>query len=282
MIKCIEELTKEKITEVTELYFKHKLSINQIMSIENMSKNEVLSILNITHPYYKFSKSELSSFSFSAPKFIVISDTHIGNQNMKIDYIEEVYRLAKEKNIAHIFHTGDIIQSTVLGVSKEWKNQEKQIRFLVENYPCVKKIQTHILLGNHDFKTLFKNKYFMSILQSRRDFDILGFKRCYINWYKNLLSLNHDINSYRLKLPYVSDTLMNFYGHRHDLLVKNNCIYLPTLSNDLKYYGKKDVSPGFIEVSTEDKKVSVNHYRVFDLNGVVSVSQGLILKRKLK
>ena len=113
-------------------------------------------------------------------------------------------------------------------------------------------------------------------------FDILGFKRCYINWYKNLLSLNHDINSYRLKLPYVSDTLMNFYGHRHDLLVKNNCIYLPTLSNDLKYYGKKDVSPGFIEVSTEDKKVSVNHYRVFEVNGVVSVSQGLILKRKLK
>ena len=282
MIRCIEQLSKDIIFEVSELYFKNKLSVNKIMQIENMSKNEVLSILNSTHPYFKFSRSDLSCFSFSHPSFLVISDTHIGNENMNEQYIEEVYRLAKEKKISHIFHTGDVIQSTMSGVSKKMQKEEKQLELLVQEYPRVKGIQTHFLLGNHDFKTLSKNSYFMSILQSRKDFDILGFKRCYISWYKNLLSLNHEIANYHFHLPYVSDTLMNFYGHRHDLLIKNNCIYLPTLSNDLKHYGKKEVSPGFIEVNEEDGKGCVQHYRVFDHKGIHSVNQGTILKRKLR
>lgn len=282
MIKCIEQLSKERINDISLLYFKHKLSVNQIMSIEAMSKNEVLAILNITRPYYKFSKKELASFSFSSPSFLVISDTHIGNENMKTEYIDEVYRFAKENSICHVFHAGDIIQSTVTGVAREWKSEEKQIKYVLDKYPKEKGVQTHFLLGNHDFKTIYKHEYYLDMLKSREDFNILGYKRCYLNWCKNLLSLNHDITNYRLKLPYISNTLLNFYGHRHDLLVKNNCIYLPTLSNDLKHYSKKEVTPGYIKVTLTNRDVIINHYEVFEKEKVICVNNGQILKRRIK
>lgn len=281
MLKCVEQISKDKICEIADLYFKNKLSINQIMGLEGMSKNEVLCILNLYKPYYKFAKKELSSFTFSSPSFLVISDTHIGNEDMKMNYLQEVYRLAKAKEISHVFHTGDLIQGTVTGVSKKLKNEEKQISYLIDNYPKKRGIQTHILLGNHDFKTLSKQEYYMSMLKSRSDFDILGFKRCYLNWCKKLLSLNHDITNYRLNLPYVSDTLINFYGHRHDLLIKNNCIYLPTLSNDLKHYGKKEVVPGFILVSKEGNMAMAEHFIVFEKGTTISVNKGIVLKRKI-
>ena len=283
MICRIEELSKSRMEDITEMYFKHKISINNIMSLEGLSKNEVLAILSQARPSFRFTKEELSSFSFQEDGFMMIADTHIGHELMNMDYLLVAYEVAKEQNIHQVFHMGDLIQSTVRGVSKSLQNEEKQIEYVVDHYPKYKDIQTHILLGNHDFKTLSKQDYYMTMLKSRSDFDILGYKRCYLSWYKKLLSLNHEINSYHLILPNNQDTYYNFYGHRHDLQVKRNCVWIPTLSDDLKHYERKAPAPGLIIVSKNEQDSFIEHYVVFpDQNEqVIAVRQGIVLKKKL-
>ncbi|HAB66983.1 MAG TPA: hypothetical protein DCE23_06405 [Firmicutes bacterium] len=172
---------------------------------------------------------------------IIISDTHIGSIYENISYLEYVYNYAKKHSIKTILHTGDIIQSTYRNVSPAYTNEETQIRHFLDIYPLDQTIKTNLLFGNHDFHTFNKKPEYQEMLKERKDLTLLGTGNAIIRWQDNLIGLHHHCKKYTIDIPNL-ETLFIFCGHSHKLSIKDNKIYVPTLSDDLK----SSSPPGFL------------------------------------
>lgn len=86
-------------------------------------------------------------------KFILIGDTHIGNEQVQdFDLIHNIYDFALKNNIKDIIHLGDLF--TRINTNDSWdnkaKNVEQLINLFIKYYPNVKEIRTLNLIGNHD------------------------------------------------------------------------------------------------------------------------------------
>lgn len=243
----------------------------------NLTHNECLAILldgGISDVELRHIVSATNIFSES---FIVISDTHVGSYNENIEYLNEVYDFAIKNGIKHIFHAGDLLQSNIRPVNKKFMNQEIQAEHLVNVYPEDSQIINHILLGNHDFHAISKKEEVYKIISSRKDFDIMGYKRAYFTWNNYLLNLSHDIEKYRLKIPNV-ETLLRFVGHRHNThVVGDSTIFAPTLSDDVKFYGGPSM-PGFLVVTTDANRLKVSYMAFIDNNLEFA---GVVMSKKL-
>ena len=112
-----------------------------------------------TKHYYSFTVDDTNN-----KKFLLISDTHIGNsklENYKMLY--NVYEFALKNGVTNCFHMGDIF-SGIIG--KSWSEEDilNQISLFGESYPNFDGIKTYALIGNHDeFINGFFNKYNMFI-----------------------------------------------------------------------------------------------------------------------
>ena len=194
--------------------------------------------------------------SIKEDEFLAISDTHIGSYLEKIYYLDAVYEYAEKYNIRDIVHCGDLLHSNKQFVDPELFGAQKQLEHLIEVYPSDDKITNHILLGNHDNHLLKNNEQYFRLLRSRKDFNILGFKKAYIKWGQFLFSVNHPINNYRLNLE-KKNVDFSLHGHHHDLKVVGSRVYLPTLSMNVMYYGEGTPFPGFIHVFKEDDTIMI-------------------------
>jgi len=150
-----------------------------------------------------------------------------------------------------------LIQSTMRPTNPKLRDETKQILYTVENYPCVDGITTHILFGNHDFHTLKKDDNYIKVINSRPDFDVIGFKRAYFTWNKYLLNVRHETEKYRLEIPNV-DTELMLCGHRHEFYVHgHDKIMVPCLCRDVKNYHKSLSLPGFLELYMDKDKLKM-------------------------
>ena len=126
------------------------------------------------------------------------------------------------------------------------------------------KITTYLLMGNHDYLLLRKYNDMYDFLSSRYDVKLLGLKKAYINWCNYLINFNHRIPKFNMHIPRVESNI-RLYGHRHEFNYKegNGTILLPTLSDDLKFYG--DVNyPGFVVLSLEDENIDIKFYPIIN------------------
>lgn len=177
-----------------EIILKSKsgIRLDRLLEEYPLSRNELLGILNNEVPL-RYLKNYLSTQNFEGEKIIVISDTHLGSELDDIEYLSLVYDYAKYNNITIIIHGGDLFQSNRRPVKKLYREPDKQIEYVVNNYPKNKSINNYILFGNHDYHLLSKNDNYLKILESRGDITSLGFKRAYFTWNKYLMSISHDI-----------------------------------------------------------------------------------------
>lgn len=211
-------------------------------------------------------------------KVILISDTHFGSVYQNYEYIDLVYEYAAKHGYKYILHGGDLFQGDVPPVINEGENVSKQVHRLVSYYPYDKNITTYILLGNHDHFIYrnFENSY--NIIKTRSDLNILGIRYAYINWMNNLISIQHYVKKRKCKIDFPRiETLVKFHGHRHELNVIDSHIFLPTLSNDLKDYGKLNY-PGFLTGFIDNDKVYINSH-VFNDKKIKDA--GLVLEKKI-
>ena len=82
-------------------------------------------------------------------KMVLISDLHLGSLSDRLDLLNEVYNFCVKNNIHIIINAGDIIDGFMgLGIKKVYG--EKQIDYLLRNYPFDSSILNFITLGNHD------------------------------------------------------------------------------------------------------------------------------------
>ena len=210
-------------------------------------------------------------------KLIVISDTYYGSVYENYDYINMLYEFAIKNNYKNILHGGDFIQGDIPPTNEGLEKISSQTLGVINNYPYDHNIKNYILLGNHDH-LIYKNmESSLSMLSLRNDFNLLGIRYAYINWYNHLISISHQVKKRKYKLDFPrAESLVNFHGHRHELHIIESHVFLPTLSDDIKRYDQRPNYPGFLTSEIDGEELNINSYIIED-NKIVN--KGLVLKR---
>lgn len=267
----IEE--KEKKTIIREYY---SIPFKELIHKTKLSRQEIISILLDSN--IKIKEEDIFSNNIKDNKIIIISDTHIGSELENISYIDLVYEFATKNNINKIIHCGDLFQSNIKPVSKHFVNQEKQIEHFIKEYPYSRNITTYITYGNHDLHLFNRIENGLNLLKERKDLKPLGFKRTYIKWLNNTISICHECPKYRLQIPNLNSFLV-LHGHRHNLKVTNNgSIFVPTLSDDVIEYGDNNFNmPGFLVAYFDGKEIQIEKYSV----NYQVLKRGLVFTKRL-
>lgn len=218
-------------------------SLFEIKKELNISNEELLIFLKDIKKYNNL--LERKNININANKILVISDLHIGSKEERFDLLEKVYDYATDNNINTIINLGDLIDGETSKL-----NIDKQLDLLFKNYPYEENIKNIILLGNHDFHSLYYDDYDISNeIFKRKDFINAGYGIGYINIYNRYIGLFHNLsllNVKRLDLyPFI-----NLYGHRHSYKINVGDelnIKVPTLSNLVH----NDSLPSFLELKIE-------------------------------
>lgn len=255
MITDIKQIDDYIINRIKKDYEQNSLSVSNISIKYNLERNIILNILINNNLLI----TDLPNRYINEKKFIVISDTHLGSKLDKIKYLEYVYNFAIKNKIKSIVHAGDLMQGTIRPVSKNLVDQEKQLNYIVKYYPYDETIKNHIVFGNHDFHTLSKKEEYIKILQSRKDFNLMGYKKAYLNWCNELIAVSHNINNYHIQIPNV-DPFLRFVGHSHSMYINKNNVYVPPLCLDTKIKPNGIPNPGFLVVKSEKAKINIYHY----------------------
>ena len=113
-----------------------------------------------------------------------ISDSHLCNEVQQLHMINEIYKEAHKRGIDTVLHFGDITDG-------DYQNRpdhryalfrlgaDRQKDYVVDHWPKVDGIVTHVISGNHD-ETHNKNggiKIVKAICESRDDFEYEGSER---------------------------------------------------------------------------------------------------------
>lgn len=95
-------------------------------------------------------------------KFLLVSDTHLGNNRQQLHILNDLYEIAYQKEIDTVYHCGDLVDGDYSSVRKEQSRQvflhgfDEQAGYVVDMYPQINGITTKFILGSHD-ETHYKN-----------------------------------------------------------------------------------------------------------------------------
>lgn len=253
--------TQEEKKQVISLYNRLK-DLREVIKETSYTKEELLSILLVGG----ISNQELIKYIdipfINEEQIILISDTHLGSKYSNLEYLHQVYEYAVSHNIKTIIHLGDLFQSTIKNVEPQFIEPDKQLSIAISFFNMYPDITTYLLFGNHDLHLLKKDEAFNQELLKLSNIKILGFKKSYITWKNTIISLHHPISKYNLSIPYLKEKILLF-GHRHQLYIKDNKIFLPTLSDDLKTYNGDKGKPGFLIFSFTSKEIKIENFELF-------------------
>lgn len=226
---------------------KENKSLDKIKQELNIDNNELLQQLKDIKKYKNLLTRECINIEpdSNTYKMLVISDLHIGSKEERFDLLEKLYDYALDNDIKTIINLGDLIDGKTSKLSIE-----KQLNLLLKNYPYNESINNIILLGNHDFHSLYYDNYDIAdCLKERKDFINAGYGIGYINIYNKYIGLFHNLSLLKVKrLDFYP--FMNLYGHRHSYKVNIGDelnIKIPTLSNKTH----NDSLPSFLDIKLE-------------------------------
>lgn len=84
--------------------------------------------------------------------FAVVSDTHLGSTEEKLDALHTFYDICRKEKITQVLHCGDLINGW--GIFKGQENSthvfgaQAQSDYVIKNYPRVDGITTRFITGN--------------------------------------------------------------------------------------------------------------------------------------
>lgn len=186
-------------------------------------------------------------------KFLIISDTHIGNKKADMDLIYKAYEYAYSQNIYYVIHLGDVLDSIMLNNKNDLKihDPNKQMKYVYNEYPYSDDIKTLMLFGNHDY---FHYKNFNCNIEKemkkRDDIISLGYGESFLNINDNYIKLSHDIpylKGYKMNVH----TFLSFLGHYHGYKINVSDNYLSVNVPSLSYVGtfQNTNIPSMLEVT---------------------------------
>ena len=271
MIKSFREINDSLIDEVCKCFEKGD-NFNYLKNKYQLEHNVLYSILYSTCKYNRKIYNYLCQKTIRDTKIIFISDTHYGSKKENIKYIYDVFNFAAANGIHIILHGGDVLESD-FDPENGYNNVIKQANYFINIYPFDNDIKTYTLLGNHDYLAINQCEMIRDILDSRNDIDILGFKKAYLKWLENVISLQHDIEPFKLNLP-LNAEIISFKGHSHFYHIRerkngiNERVYIPCMCDPLSTNYLNGIEgtdkPGFLTAEIDDSSIIVNNYSFCD------------------
>lgn len=158
-IPLIEKLLKEKNIpftkkELHDAIYIFLIHVGNVIRYDYWNSEPIFQVLDKRHEYTNYQKAfkSLEDDPLETKRFILIADTHIGNEINNFTIINNIYDLALQKGIKNIFHLGDIFEGIKCNDSEEIKQLkiENQLKLFNTYYPNIDEIRTISLLGNHD------------------------------------------------------------------------------------------------------------------------------------
>lgn len=292
MVKSFREIDNNLINEVCNCFEKNYNFNSLRENYPFLDYNVLYSILYSTGKYSENIYNYLWQANIDDSKILIISDTHYGSKYENMNYTYDVFNFAAANGIHTILHGGDIIESNIN--QRKRYNIIKQADYFIKSYPFDNSVTTYALLGNHDYLSINKNETIRDILCSRNDINILGFKKSYLKWCGKTISLQHDIERFKLNLP-IRAEYISFKGHSHFYHIrekrygKNERIYIPSMCDDpvpntsaYSYLKTKDivVKPGFLTAEIDDSNIIVINYSFVSGMIVKENEFKKVLKRK--
>lgn len=155
----IEDYLKSKNISYTKKQLNACLNIlmcefSSIIRHDTYSGKVSFQKLDERHQDTKFSKGyyDFSDDSIGNKRFVLISDTHIGNpQVQSFEIIKGIYDYCLKNGIGNVFHLGDLFDGIKPCVVENRIDYfDEQIKIFLENYPDKAGINTYSICGNHD------------------------------------------------------------------------------------------------------------------------------------
>ena len=190
--------------------------------------------------YTKHYRSFIDDNPEKPKKILLISDTHIGNNNLEnMDLIRTIYDYAEQNNCDYVFHQGDLFEG----------NSPDELETFIRNYP--NNLKTICIMGNHDKK--IKSPKYLNYYNDSFNFyetdcwetsinniPIHLSHRLYISWIledKRIESIN-DLDNVKNWISNIYNFLISGHLHQGIIYSENNYenkqvfyIGVPSLSN---------------------------------------------------
>ena len=114
-------------------------------------------------------------------KFVAIADTRFGSKYQQLSILNDIYEKANELGYKNVFLCGNITNglydiSNIYSETAFLNDTQRQIDYILENYPMVEGIKTYLVNGKTDYKHLKKNitSIGKKLAEGRDDFVYLG------------------------------------------------------------------------------------------------------------
>lgn len=92
----------------------------------------------------------------TSDKFLVISDTHIGHNQSKIDYLQEIIHKAYEQGVRRVYHVGDVTEGHYQSIRPTSIKEltavgfDEQLSLANKVFPKLDGLTYYMISGNHD------------------------------------------------------------------------------------------------------------------------------------
>lgn len=185
--------------------------------------------------------------------FMVISDTHFGNEKERIDLLNRAYEYAIKHNIHVIFIAGDLLDGNYTLNVKERSLKEviQQINHFIKDYPYDKNIINIAVLGDHDSSVY--NYHYINLKEvinnKRHDIAVGGFNNVMVGIKNDYILLYHHVGGGAIP-PHYSPIILKGHSHYYGFVNKDDNtldISVPSLSDI------KSECPSALVIDTEFK-----------------------------
>lgn len=224
-------------------------------------------------------KEHYSTNHINDNKALVIADTHVGAYTEDMKLVAAAYNYAYKNNINNVIHLGDLVQSTLDEPNIKEKDMDKQIASAKDIFDYTPGINTHVLLGNHDYYLpLEKYEYLKQLLINLKNTIYLGRRYSYITLCDNdPIRLEHEIPCCCAELMPNLPVNLTLEGHHHQYAFekynKKNNIYVPQLSGIYSL-------PGFFALETTGNEFVIKNMGI-DTKYNIKENNELVLKKTL-
>lgn len=192
-------------------------------------------------------------------KIGILSDTHLGCTSERLDLLGKAYKMFEDNGVKDVYHAGDVSDGYRVYKGQEFYlkvvGADAQADYVAQNYPQIKGITTHFILGNHDMSHFDREGADIGKMISvrREDMKYLGQYYARVQFNRTKMDLVHPHGGFAYAISYPLQRYVNeleggtkanilVMGHFHRTLFtvyRNICCIMPGAFQDQNDYTRR-------------------------------------------